>query len=164
MAIQNHFDPLWESRELEAIRKVEESIAYMMGHLDMPLQASTLAARVNVSPSHFFSIFKRHVGNTPIDYFIRLRMRRARRLLEQTGMSIKAIAYTLGYDDPYYFSRVFKSFNRITPSKYRRLKLNPGRNKKPSNASAFLYALHAEGRNMSPVKRAWLIRPSTGAT
>ena len=120
---RNRVDYPWESREWEAIRKVEASIAYMMRHLDMPLQASTLVARANVSPSCFFTIFKRHVGYTPIDYFIRLRMGRARSLLEETGMSVKAIAYALGYNDPYYFSRIFKSFNRIAPSEYRRLKL-----------------------------------------
>jgi len=120
---QSHVDYQLESREWEAIRKIEESIAYMMQHLDMPLQASTLVARANVSPSRFFTIFKRHVGYSPIDYFIRLRMGRARSLLEETGMSVKAIAYTLGYNDPYYFSRIFKSFNRIAPSEYRLLKL-----------------------------------------
>lgn len=112
-----------ESRESEAIRKVEDSIAYMKRHLDMPLQASTLVARANVSPSSFFTMFKRHVGHTPIDYFIRMRMRRACRLLEETGMSVKSVAYALGYNDPFYFSRIFKSFNRIAPSEYRSLKL-----------------------------------------
>jgi AraC-like DNA-binding protein len=127
LAIQNYGDPLMESRELEAIRKIEECIAYMMRHLDRPLQASTLAAQANISPSHFFFLFKRYVGSTPMDYFIRLRLQCACRLLEKTEMSIKAIAYTLGYNDPYYFSRIFKSFNRITPSQYRLLKIGVGK-------------------------------------
>ncbi len=122
LAIQNYGDPLMESRESEAIRKIEESIAYMMRHLDRPLQASTLAALANISPSHFFTLFKRYVGRTPMDYFIRLRLQCACHLLENTEMSVKAIAYTLGYNDPFYFSRIFKSFNRIAPSKYRLLK------------------------------------------
>jgi transcriptional regulator GlxA family with amidase domain len=118
-----HIDFKMESRESEAIRKIEESIAYMMRHLDMPLQAATLVARANISKSHFFTLFKRYVGCTPIDFFIRLRMQHACRLLEGTEMSVKATAYTLGYNDPFYFSRVFKSFNRIAPSEYRMLKL-----------------------------------------
>jgi AraC-like DNA-binding protein len=122
-AIPDDATPLVESRELEAIRKIETCVAYMMCHLEMPLQAATLAAQVNISPSHFFTLFKRHVGRTPMDYFIRLRLRRACHLLENTEMSIKAIAYTLGYNDPYYFSRIFKSFNRMAPSQYRLLKL-----------------------------------------
>lgn len=107
------------SRELETILKMEESVVYMLQHLNMPLQVATLAARVDLSKSHFTVLFKRYVGGTPIDYFIRLRLRQACRLLEDTRMSVKEIAYTLGYDDPFYFSRIFKSFNQIAPSKYR---------------------------------------------
>jgi transcriptional regulator GlxA family with amidase domain len=107
------------SRELETILKIEESVGYMLQHLNMPLQVATLAARVDLSNSHFTVLFKRYVGGTPIDYFIRLRLRQACRLLEDTRMSVKEIAYTLGYDDPFYFSRIFKSFNHIAPSNYR---------------------------------------------
>jgi len=112
-------DARMNSREAREIRKIEESIGYMMRHLDRPLRVSTLAMEINISQSHFFYLFKRHVGRTPIDYFIRLRLGQACQLLEQTEMSVKAIAYTLGYDDPFYFSRIFKSFNHIAPSKYR---------------------------------------------
>jgi transcriptional regulator GlxA family with amidase domain len=112
-------DSRTNSREAREIRKIEESIGYMMRHLDRSLRVSTLATEVNISPSHFFYLFKRHVGSTPIDYFIRLRLRHACHLLEETEMSVKAIAYTLGYDDPFYFSRIFKSVHRMAPSKYR---------------------------------------------
>jgi AraC family transcriptional regulator of arabinose operon len=46
-------------------------------------------------------------------------MQRACRLLEDTGLSIKEISSKLGYDDQFYFSRVFKSINGIAPSDYR---------------------------------------------
>jgi len=119
LGIQNDADPRRESRELEELRKIEENIAYMLQHLDTPLQVSTLAAQMNCSPSHYFTLFKRHVGSSPINYFIRLRLQYACHLLERTKMSVKAVACTLGYDDPLYFSRIFKSYNRLTPSQYR---------------------------------------------
>lgn len=105
-----------------AVRKIEESIAYMLRHLDEPMQVATLAARANISPSHFFALFKRQIGCAPIDYFIRLRMQQACRLLDETGLSVKEVAATLGYDDPFYFSRIFKSVNEVAPSEYRLLK------------------------------------------
>lgn len=108
--------------ESEAVRKIGQSISYMLRHLDQPLQVSTLASRANVSSSHFFALFKRQVGCAPIDYFIRLRMQHACRLLDGTTMSVKQVAATLGYDDPFYFSRVFKSVNQVAPSGYRLLK------------------------------------------
>jgi len=99
--------------------RIEQSIAYMVRHLNKPLKVATLAAQANISPSHFFALFKRRIGSAPIDYFTRLRMQRACRLLEQTPLSVKEVAAELGYDDPFYFSRVFKSVNRMAPSDYR---------------------------------------------
>ena len=110
------------SCESETVRKIEQSIAYMLRHLDEPLQVATLAAQANISASHFFALFKRQTGCAPIDCFIRLRMQHACRLLDETVLSVKEVAATLGYDDPFYFSRIFKSVNRVAPSEYRLLK------------------------------------------
>ena len=106
----------------EAAARIEESVAYMAQHLNRPLQVATLAAKVSVSPSHFFALFKRRIGVAPMDYFTRLRMERACRLLETTSLSVKEVAAELGYDDPFYFSRVFKSVNQLAPSDYRTAK------------------------------------------
>jgi AraC-like DNA-binding protein len=91
----------------------------MKEHLDKPLRAATLANVAKMSLPHYFVTFKRCTGSTPIDYFIRLRMDRARELLATTSCSVKEIAGVLGYDDPLYFSRVFKAVNQITPTQYR---------------------------------------------
>src|ERR1051325_327839 len=105
----------------DAAERIGRSIAYMAEHLDQPIQVAALAARASISPSHFFALFKRETGSPPIDYFIRLRMGRARELLESTGVSVKEVAATLGYQDPFYFSRLFKSVNGVAPTDYRRL-------------------------------------------
>ena len=49
-------------------------------------------------------------------------MQHACRLLDETVLSVKEVAATLGYDDPFYFSRIFKSVNHVAPSEYRLLK------------------------------------------
>jgi transcriptional regulator GlxA family with amidase domain len=104
----------------EVADRIGRSIAYMVEHLDRPLQISTLAAQASVSPSHYFALFKRQMGTAPMDYFIRLRMNHARQLLDSTCFSVKEVAATMGYDDPFYFSRVFKSVHRVAPAEYRR--------------------------------------------
>src|SRR5580704_13815626 len=104
----------------EIAERIGRSIAYMVEHLDEPLQVSTLAAQASVSPSHYFALFKRQTGTAPIDFFIRLRMNHARELLESTCSSVKEVAATLGYDDPFYFSRVFKSVHQVAPAEYRK--------------------------------------------
>jgi len=103
----------------EGARKIQQSIHYMMQHLNQPLQVAELAEAAHTSPSHFFVLFKRWAGLSPIDYFIRLRMRQACRLLAATSMSVKEVAAVLGYDDPFYFSRLFKSVNGTPPTGYR---------------------------------------------
>jgi AraC-like DNA-binding protein len=103
--------------------RAELTISYMKAHLSQPLQVPKLAAMVNVSPSHFFALFKRHTGFSPIDFFIRLRMSRARELLDHTSSSVKEVAAALGYDDPFYFSRVFKAVYAISPGLYRQRRL-----------------------------------------
>jgi AraC-like DNA-binding protein len=102
--------------------KIEQSIAYMTQHLNKPVQVATLAALANMSSSHYTAMFKRQTGCAPIDYFIRLRMRHACHLLDATTMSVKEVAAALGYDDPFYFSRMFKSVNQVAPSDYRALR------------------------------------------
>ena len=109
----------YEAVKPEGARKIEQSIAYMMQHLNQPLQVAKLAQTAHTSPSHFFVLFKRWVGSSPIDYFIRLRMQQACRLLTATNLSVKEIAADLGYDDPFYFSRVFKSVHGVAPSDFR---------------------------------------------
>jgi AraC-like DNA-binding protein len=99
--------------------RIASTISYMKEHLDQPLRAATLASVAKMSLPHYFVIFKRCTGSTPIDYFIKLRMERARELLSTTSCSVKEIAGVLGYDDPLYFSRVFKSVNQTTPTQYR---------------------------------------------
>ena len=91
----------------------------MSDHINQPLQVATLAAMANVSPSHFFALFKKRTGCPPMDYFTRLRMRYAGRLLDSSTASVKEVAAALGYDDPFYFSRVFKSVHHVPPSRYR---------------------------------------------
>jgi transcriptional regulator GlxA family with amidase domain len=105
--------------ESDSRQKVRRSIHYMAANLNRPLQVATLASQANVSPSHFFALFKQVTGCPPMDYFTRLRMRHAGELLGSTSASVKEVAAALGYDDPFYFSRVFKAFHHVPPSRYR---------------------------------------------
>lgn len=117
---------IWHRRENwrgqpDVRQKIARTVAYMKEHLGAPLQAPALAAMANLSLSHYSAMFRQQTGYAPIDYFIRLRMHRACQLLDTTSLSVKDIAARLGYDDPLYFSRVFKSVNAAAPTDYRQI-------------------------------------------
>jgi AraC-like DNA-binding protein len=98
---------------------VAESIQFMLLNLAHKLTVQQLAAQTNLSPSHFSRQFQRQTGYAPIDYFIRLKMQKACELLSVTNLQIQEIAQTIGYGDPYYFSRLFKQVLGVSPRTYR---------------------------------------------
>ncbi len=116
-----HLAEFVRNGESDSQQKVERSINFMVANINRPLQVSTLAAQANVSPSHFFALFKQMTGRPPMDYFTKLRMSHACRLLDSTSASVKEVAAALGYNDPFYFSRVFKSVLAVAPVHYRGL-------------------------------------------
>jgi AraC family transcriptional regulator of arabinose operon len=110
--------------ETNAADKIGRTVEYMKEHLNEPLRAATLAGIASMSLPHYFAQFKRVTGSSPIDYLIKLRMDHARRLLSETSWSVKEVAVSLGYEDPLYFSRVFKSINQTAPTNFRARKRN----------------------------------------
>ena len=94
---------------------MEESLH---GRLDL----ATLASHANLSKYHFSNKYKALTGHSPIQYFLHLKMERACYLLDVSGKSIKDVSRTLGYEDSYYFSRLFKKIIGVAPTQYRNLK------------------------------------------
>jgi AraC-like DNA-binding protein len=118
--IQNHRSADHEQPSVH--QKIAQTITYMKQHLDQTLQLDALAALANLSRSRYVELFKHQSGYAPIDYFIRLRMHRACQLLDTTDRSVKAIAMELGYEDPLYFSRLFRAVNEKPPIEYRKFR------------------------------------------
>lgn len=117
--IVRHRHESWRAQP-DSRQKITRTLAYMKQHLDQPLQLDALAALASLSRSRYAALFKEQTGFAPIDYFNRLRMHRACQLLDTTALNIKAIAGQLGYQDPLYFSRVFRSITELSPMEYRR--------------------------------------------
>ncbi|WP_320836908.1 AraC family transcriptional regulator [Zhongshania sp.] len=93
--------------------------ATMQEHIHGQLNLDELAAGVKLSKYHFTKKFKAHTGQSPIQYFINMKIQRACYLLDSTSQSIKQVAAAVGYDDAYYFSRLFKKTIGLAPSEYR---------------------------------------------
>jgi AraC-like DNA-binding protein len=94
-------------------------IEFMKENVYRRLTLSEIARTINLSVSHFSALFKKQTGYSPLDYFLHLKMQKACQMLDLTGMRIKEICRELGYDDPYFFSRLFKKIMGRSPGQYR---------------------------------------------
>lgn len=98
---------------------IESTLGYLHENIGENLTLADIAAHANLSPSHFSYLFKQQIGYSPVDYFIHLKMQHACQMLSFTKRTVQEIAYSVGYDDPYYFSRIFKKVIGISPRHYR---------------------------------------------
>ena len=86
--------------------------------------ASELSSTCGVGKKQFVNLFRNEYGTSPTQYVIQLRMSTAARLIEEGHMSVSEVAEFVGYEDVFYFSRLFKKHFSVSPSKYRLRKLS----------------------------------------
>ncbi|UKJ09288.1 AraC family transcriptional regulator [Solitalea lacus] len=108
-------------KESSTVDHLNLSIAFMHENIDKRLSAEEIAHEFNFSTSHYSALFKRKTGLSPIEYFIRIKIRYACQLLTQSNLIIKEVGQKIGYDDPYYFSRIFKKVMSCSPMEYKAL-------------------------------------------
>lgn len=88
--------------------------------LDQPFDADTICQRHHISMSTLRRIIHKHTGYSLHEYVHRLKVSEAKNLLLNTSESIKTIAYSLGFKDVFYFSRLFKKFVGASPVHFRK--------------------------------------------
>lgn len=96
--------------------RIADSLNYLHRHFAMPLTVETLAARANMSTSHFHHHFKRTTQLSPVQYLKRLRLLRSRVLLGQQHFTVARAASEVGYRSTSQFSREYKRYFGISPS------------------------------------------------
>lgn len=102
-----------------SLRAVEQVEAWMHEHAGGRVTLNGLARRAALSPSHFAALFRERFGFAPIDYFLRLKVQRACRLLDRTAWPVARVAQEAGFADPLYFSRRFRVVMGQSPRAYR---------------------------------------------
>jgi len=99
--------------------RITRSVDYMYNHLAEPLSVPLLASLAGLSPSHFHTLFVMQTQTPPMQYLQRLRLRRARLLVERTFLSIREIMAQVGYTDASHFARDFRRVHGAPPSALR---------------------------------------------
>lgn len=100
-------------------RQLSEKVkAYLEGHLGDSLTLEEIGEALGYSVSQMKKLFRQENGRGIIDYFIDLKMEEAKRLIREGNLSVGEIAARLGYENPSYFSRLFRQREAMTPSEY----------------------------------------------
>ena len=110
------------TRELKCDERIRPVILSMNRNFKREIDLDAYARMAGVSRSRFLHLFKESVGESPYAYVLRLRLTRASELLLATDVPISSVAFSVGFSDPLYFSRLFKKAFGQAPELYRRTK------------------------------------------
>lgn len=102
------------------IKKIEKVLNYIGLHYTEHITVSGLCAFVGLSRGYFSEIFKSITGKTVVDYVNQVRIDHSKDLLANTPLKVKDIAQRTGFTDEFYFARVFKKFEGLSPSDFRK--------------------------------------------
>lgn len=95
---------------------------YIRSHISEPLTLTTIARESGSSSFHFARLFQAYTGETPIDFLRRIRLTTALRMLqEDPNGAITEIAFSVGYETPSAFNKVFKKVLNMSPSDFRKI-------------------------------------------
>ncbi|MDP5147775.1 AraC family transcriptional regulator [Shewanella sp. ULN5] len=97
------------------LSRVEKALSYIHRHYGESVEVDTLASLVNMSPSAFHRCFKEVTSSSPIQYLKKIRLTRAKELLQAQRLKVKDVATQVGYESSAQFSREFKRYFDQSP-------------------------------------------------
>ena len=97
---------------------IDISIRFIEHNYSRPISVNDIASSTGISRSHLYRLFMQELNITPNEYLIQFRISNACKLLRESNINISEAAYSSGFSDPLYFSRVFKRIKGITPTEY----------------------------------------------
>ena len=101
-------------------RIAKEAKRFIESHYAEPLTLDVVSESVFLSPSYFSSLFKEYTKINFTEYLTRVRIEKAKELLEGLDLNITEVAGKAGYEDPNHFSQVFRKVTGLSPSQYRK--------------------------------------------
>lgn len=110
---ETHYDHL----EADKIHQIKQ---YISEHSHQDISLDVLAQRVNLSPIYISKMFKEKLGINYIDFLTECRIEKAKKLMQDPERSLKEITFEIGYNEPNYFSKVFKKMCGVSPKEYRK--------------------------------------------
>jgi len=101
--------------------EITNAINYFHENYGSPVCIDEYIERLGIGRNIFFAKFKNVTGHTPLQYLLEIRISTAKTLLESTEYPIGDISRIVGYDNPLYFSRLFRNHTGLSPMQYKRM-------------------------------------------
>lgn len=101
-------------------KPVREVVALLENSLHTNLTIEDICKKTAYGRAYLSRIFKEQTGKTIMEYYLHLKMERAKQLLRENELSVKEIAETLAFNEPNYFTKTFKRITGLTPTAYKR--------------------------------------------
>ena len=105
---------------LHGLKRFDSILEYIQNHLDEQITVAQLAKMASLNPTYFCNLFSNFIGTPPLQYINKRRIEKAQELLLGTDETLFEISYQVGFNDEYYFSRLFKKYVGISPDRYRK--------------------------------------------
>ncbi len=99
---------------------IRKAIEYMNKNLNLKLSLNLISKEAGYSATYFTTLFKKETNYSPLSYFSHLKIVKACEFLDYTRTKVKEISFTLGFTDPYYFTKDFKKKMGMSPRQYRK--------------------------------------------
>lgn len=108
-----------QSKDQKNLQAVKKAADYIRENSDKKITIDEIAQVVYLSPCYLSRIFKQSLGCTLMEYLTQVRVEKAKKMLKNPKYNITQVAEESGFEDPGYFTRVFKKIEGITPSRYK---------------------------------------------
>lgn len=95
-----------------------KALEFIDGNFDRQIQLSDAADAASVSSAYLSRLFGEHTGSSFIDYLTVMRIEKAERIIREKRTSIKEVSFAVGYQDPNYFSKIFRKIVGVSPTMY----------------------------------------------
>lgn len=118
--LERYFANAARTEPIRVIEEIDKATKYFNEHYNEDINIEEYTQKNYVSISWFIRAFKQCTGSTPMQYILSKRISNAETLLLDHSYNITEIAQIVGYDNPLYFSRIFKKIKGLSPSEYRK--------------------------------------------
>ena len=118
--LHRYFNSIAKVENSQIAEDIDKAMLYFAEHYNEEICIEDYAREHLMSTSWFIRNFKQYTGSTPMQYILSKRIHNAETLLENEHYNITEISNIVGYDNPLYFSRIFKKVKGISPTEYRK--------------------------------------------